>query len=508
MSASFIRLMALTGVVSLAATAIADVTPVAAHYIITIERASIRCGDDSLFYKMSEVGAGTILLCDGEGKVWSRVSYPVGLGVFVRAEDVEVQGTSIKTSQPTKLKAANQATGWSGSWRAVLDSPLPVGTPLKMIEGIKDGETGPILGYRVVAPEQARGFVDRSLVRKASEAELAAFKNKPAAISATVVAQSTPAAAPSTPASTATPGSANPEVATATVVETPVNDQDLTQPVVPPSVVPPPAPAPSTVGEVKPLPPAILPPPEAGAIGTSVVVQPAARPVESEVAGAAEAAEGVTPGETGTGGEPPATMARPAEVVYDLEPIFARVWKEPVLSSEVDELLAQYQRAISSLGEESSRLKQQLTRRRDALVMRVQLRDTLRAQASEQARVDANRGNVAQQVSLAEAARVYTIAGQLQASTVYDGQKLPLMFRVISVGGGVPRTLGYLKDSKELALLGKVGALVGVIGEAQLDRSLMLNVITPVRVDVLKPKNEVSTPIAPAGSGQGDTPGS
>ena len=82
------------------------------------------------------------------------------------------------------------------------------------------------------------------------------------------------------------------------------------------------------------------------------------------------------------------------------------------------------------------------------------------------------------------------------------------MFRVISVGGGVPRTLGYLKDSKELALLGKVGALVGVIGEAQLDRSLMLNVITPVRVDVLKPKNEVSTPIAPAGSGQGDTPGS
>jgi hypothetical protein len=103
---------------------------------------------------------------------------------------------------------------------------------------------------------------------------------------------------------------------------------------------------------------------------------------------------------------------------------------------------------------------------------------------------------VAEQLRLAEDGRVYTIVGQLQPSTVYDGQKLPLMYRIVSVGGVSPRTLGYLKDDAEMNLLGKIGAVVGVIGEAQVDRSLMLNVITPVRVDVLKPKGEAEAAAA------------
>jgi hypothetical protein len=113
---------------------------------------------------------------------------------------------------------------------------------------------------------------------------------------------------------------------------------------------------------------------------------------------------------------------------------------------------------------------------------------------------------VNEQLKIAEDGRVYTMIGQLQPSTVYDGKKLPLMFRVVSVGGVSPRTLGYLKDEKDMSLLGKVGAVVGVIGEAQLDRSLMLNVITPVRVDVLKPKSEVPAAPAPAPTVSGEVP--
>jgi hypothetical protein len=60
------------------------------------------------------------------------------------------------------------------------------------------------------------------------------------------------------------------------------------------------------------------------------------------------------------------------------------------------------------------------------------------------------------------------------------------MYRVVSVGGSSPRTLGYVRKSSELDLDRYIGSVVGVIGEAQLDRSLMLNLITPVRVDPLR----------------------
>jgi len=490
----------------------AQLAQVQAHYVIVTEKASMRSGDGDLFYKTGELAVGTVLLRDAENNLWSRVTYPTGLGVFVRAEDVEVLGTSIKTTQPTKLKAANQATGWTGSWKAVLENPLPVGSPLKVIEGIKDGDTGPILGYRVLAPEQARGYVESRVLRKASDAELAAFKNKgtaptPAAVvPAPAAAASVPAAKPATAAAasvTTPPPAATVASSSGSTPPVPTN-QDLTIPVG----------APST-----PLAAPTIAPPAA----TGAVVAPAgvvANPVTLPPDGAAQADSGITTITQATTPEPTVdevvetapeensrALNRPAEIVYDLESTFQRVWKEPVLSSEVDELLAQYNRAIDALGPESARLKQQLTRRRDALVLRVSFRETIRTQEADRARVEAGRGNVTQQLSLAEAARVYTIAGQLQASTVYDGQKLPLMFRVVSIGGGSPRTLGYLKDSPEFALIGKVGALIGVIGEAQLDRSLMLNIITPVRIDVLKPKNEVATPLAPASPPAAVAPG-
>ena len=176
---------------------------------------------------------------------------------------------------------------------------------------------------------------------------------------------------------------------------------------------------------------------------------------------------------------------------YDLEETFNRVWREPIMSSEMDELVGQYTSVMESLNaQESDRLLKQLKGRRDALQLRIELRDKMRQQAEARAAIDAGRGRVMEQLRLAEDGRVYTIIGQLQPSTVYDGQKLPLMYRIVSVGGVSPRTLGYLKDNAEMNLLGKIGAVIGVIGEAQVDRSLMLNIITPVRVDVLKPKGE------------------
>jgi hypothetical protein len=496
-----------------------QVQSVEAHYVVTSEKASLRSGSGELFYKISDVPAGTILLVDGEVSTWSRVTYPSGVGVFVRGEDVEVQGTSIKVAAPTKLRAANMGTGWTGSWKAALDQELPAGTPLKMIDAIKDGDTGPILGYRVVAPEQARAYIETRVIRKATEAEIAAFKGRAAnAGQAGNSGDSKTAAAPSTPSPTGQP-------AAASGAGTPV----AAKPAVPSATAPTPAPLPKAMDLTQPLTavidnkqnekpstPGSAQPVETVAIpgSTPNVSQPPAQPAGVPVATPAGAAapvevvqssgqpviDGVvTPAPSEA--EAPAVVlpapVRPAAIAYDLEATFRNVMAQPVMSAEVDELIAEYNRAIDSLDE--GRLKQQLTRRRDVLAIRRELRDKVRQQEEARASLDADRGKVKQQLAIAEAGRVYTIAGQLQVSTVYDGSKLPLMYRVTSIGGGSPRTLGYLRDTKEMDLLGKVGAIIGVIGDAQIDRSLQLNVITPVRVDVLRPRGAVD--MLPASEG-------
>jgi len=437
---------------------------VTGYYVVATQKGNLRCGDGDLFYKVGEVAPGTVLFVDGESPSYLQVAYPSSVSVMVKADEVETQGATLKLTKPSRLKACNLATGWSGSWKGAVATDLPVGTSLKLIEAVKDGDNGPIVGYRVVAPEQARAFVEPRVTRRATDAEVATFKGLPvpkvtvpAKVDSPVPAKSDGAPTPVPAVPAVEPNKSEPMKPVEGDGAKPVID--LTKPVAPPEAgsVPPPVPAegqPTTVNQVT-TPPAVTP----EATGTT----PAPKVVPIEVP--------PTPG-------------------FDLEPTFARVWKEPIMSAEMDELVGQYDKAIEALGEDSDRLASQLKARRSALALRIELRDKMRKQAESRAAVEAGRGKVIEQLKIAEDGRVYTIVGQIQASTVYDGQKLPLMFRIVSVGGVSPRTLGYLKDSTEFSLLGKVGAVVGVIGESQLDRSLMLNIITPVRVDVLKPKSE------------------
>ena len=109
---------------------------------------------------------------------------------------------------------------------------------------------------------------------------------------------------------------------------------------------------------------------------------------------------------------------------------------------------------------------------------------------------DAGR-DAASQVEEVNKTRHYEVIGRLTTSTVYDGKKLPLMYRVQSVGDAVARTLGYLKPDPKLELEKKIGQIVGVAGAADVDPSLKLNVLTASRVDILSAtpeKQEASAP--------------
>jgi hypothetical protein len=456
------------------------------YYAVVTAKGNLRCGDGDLFYKVGEVAPGTMLFVDGESPSYLQVSYPANMSVFVKADEVEVQGGTVKLTKASKLKAFNQATGWSGSWKGVVSTDLPIGTNLKLVEAVKDGETGPIVGYRVSAPEQGRAFVEPRVTRRATDVEVAAFKGTPLPAKPAVVEPAkTEAPKPQTPTAT---DPAKPAPAATDGTKPAI---DLTTPVATPAGTPTAAPAgtPAATDGAKPaeVPGAPATDGQPTTVTQVTTPDPAATPEAPKVE-----APKIVPIEV------------PPTPGYDLEPTFARVWKEPIMSAEMDELVNAYDKAIEQLDGDSERLASQLKARRAALAMRIELRDKMRKQAEARAAIEAGRGKVAEQLKIAEDGRVYTMIGQLQASTVYDGQKLPLMYRVVSVGGVSPRTLGYLKDSQEFALLGKVGAVIGVIGEAQLDRSLMLNVISPVRVDVLKPKSEADqiTPSQPAAPAQ------
>src|SRR5690606_16034294 len=99
--------------------------------------------------------------------------------------------------------------------------------------------------------------------------------------------------------------------------------------------------------------------------------------------------------------------------------------------------------------------------------------------------MDAYSQRVATAATEARASRQYTLIGRLETSAIYDGQRLPLMYRVQSVGEGTSRTLGYIRPAPEMELSGKTGQLVGVIGRAAMDERLKLNIVTPVEVDTL-----------------------
>lgn len=444
---------AIVGVVALvAAPAQAQVQDVAPYYAVVQGKQPLRSRDGERFYSVAELADKSVVIVDGEGKEWARVYYPAGLAAFVRAEDVTVDGSTATLSHPSKLKAANAVSGFSGSYMSLFMGELAPGTVLKVLEPAKEND-GPVVGYRIAAPEGSKGYVELRALRRATDAEAAAAraKNLVGQLPDSKSAGATPA--PSTPAEPKTQETKPAESA----------GTDLTK-------------TPGTVPSDKPV----------------EVVQ---KTDPNSPAGA------TPPGVTTPAATTEPAKAMPERQVSDLErlePTFQEVWKQPVMSAEVDELISEYKRALAEVPEGDVRRRQQVQSRIDALTIRQDFRNRAREQEEAKAKLDQTSVKLKSQLDEIAKSRYYTIVGQLQPSLVYNGRDLPQMYRVVSVGGTAPRTLGYLMKTDKFDLQKMVGMVVGVIGEAQLDRSLQLNIISPVQVDMLKsvPVPAMATPAA------------
>jgi hypothetical protein len=397
-----------------------NVTPY--HAYVTVDRATVRCGDNDRFYKVGELSGGDIVLVDGEGNAWSRIAYPASFFAFVKVEDVKVDGSTATLTTQSKLKAANITAGFTSSWKSLLDTPLPAGTQLKIIEPCKEGDS--IVGYKVAAPQTARAFVESRVLRHATEAEVAAFNARAGA---------------------------------------------------PVAALPPAAPAPAAKQ------------PEAPS-----------KPIAAAPVAPAEPVTPVTSDAPILQDEPIKRVERPVSSLEALEDRFKAVWKQEQISAEVGELLAEYRRTLEATPSDQVLRRRGLTARINALETRLEINNIIREQEEAKAKLDAAKQELARQIEEWDRSRVYTIVGELRPSTVYDGKSLPRMYRIVSVGGVAPRTLGYLKPAENINLDAMLGQIVGVIGEASMDRSLKLNIIDPQRVEVLRSAPEATEPTTTA----------
>ncbi len=440
--------------------ALAQTNPVEPYYAATTRAdVPLKSGDMDGYYPVALLPAGQVLWIDAEGAGWARVAYPPGLSVYVRADEVreEPGGRSVVLTKVSALKSRNATAGFAQSWqRAVPRNEEPaIGTRLVVIEAIV-GPDGTTIGYEVEPPAVVRGYVKAEALRAATDAEVQAYL----------------ATAPK-------PGD-EPAAEDEPVVEEPVVEE--------PVVDEPPADEPADEPAANPADDQANPAEDGG------VLEPIVPLGETPVRTQREPDSGQP---EGPGDESPVVIDQtPADTTPEsrlvgtlthLAELFAQVQSQNSDTAELDELAAEFRRAISAQGNDviGERIRTALGQRLQLVETRIAARDLRRGLRAKREAIDATYASVAGRVRELEATRGYQFVGRLVRSSVYDGVRLPLMYRIVSVNESVPRTLGYIVPDESMDITGKLGEIVGVLGTSQLDTALNLRLVTPTRVDVL-----------------------
>ncbi|MEM8757638.1 MAG: hypothetical protein AAGF47_07630 [Planctomycetota bacterium] len=431
------------------------VEPAEAYKIVTTDaRSLVRCGPGAAYYPVAEsLTVGSVLTVDGRTSGgWLRVRYPERAAALVDSESVNYasdRGVATLT-RPSSLSALNAATGARGSWSKLLDEPLPAGTELRVIAEAINEQTGERVGYQVEPPPSARAYVRESFTRRATSADLEmrpdaeAPADAPAA-DATAAVPVAPAAGDAAPAheADATPGGG----------ATPSRQQAMEDS----------------------LEPAVAEPGDVLALQPAEASEPTIENADSNPETAPVAEIG------GTGDQ---TEAR-IETIEDLESAFSAVQSQPLAEAEFDQLLAEVDRMLDA-EPAGSGLRPAIESRRDVLMIRKRVQDAWRENVEVARRAADAAGDINNQIRRLQVDRSYSAIGRLLPSAVYDGTRLPRMYRIQSIDTTeAPRTLGYLRPDPKLGLETMLNQTVGVVGSPRLDPRLNLLVIEPIEIDLI-----------------------
>ena len=195
----------------------------------------------------------------------------------------------------------------------------------------------------------------------------------------------------------------------------------------------------------------------------------------TEVPAIADSSKVVTP-------RPLSPERRRARIMLDdLEGAYARLVEEPIESAEVSPLrllyldLAKRSRESRAISRFAQTRAQQLALWAEVQRRRLELDDALDLSRRTTESAEAARLTM-------EAMDRYVATGRLDASTIYDGKRLPKLLRVRDENG---RTLAYLEPDERFDYASLLGYRVGVVGERIQDSGLQVTLIEVRRIDLL-----------------------
>ncbi len=453
--------------------------------VVTVDQTSLHAGDMPLYYAVARLDAGAVLRVDGTGAGWSRVSYPAGISAYATAREVKDLGDGkLEITRTTPLKAANADRGFGGSWQNLLPAgaELEPGAVLSYSEPVKRSD-GAIAAYTVTPPESARAYVESSLLRKATNAEVERFLK---ANGQAVPAQAQPA---------------------------PINPPTQNEPIVP--AVEPTPPAEEVISLIDDMQVTGEPAQPSTPVGTPEVAPIATDPVESTTTVVTDAEVVMPPVDNDPievlpsdqpADSPPAVSAPdPAETAAEvarlntmidtsldveaLEASFASVRTQPLMEAELGELRNQFQRVRDGLSTTpgdlaiASRIDQRLA----VLDVMIDLRDRRRELAAQRTSIESTTVEIQRRIEASASRAVYSVVGQLVPSTIYDGLRLPKLYRIVSMDHTGTRTIAYVADREDLQLSEKVGRVVGFTGSIGLDPTLGVRLVNTNNASVLLP---------------------
>lgn len=197
--------------------------------------------------------------------------------------------------------------------------------------------------------------------------------------------------------------------------------------------------------------------------------------------------------------QPPVLAPTRAATFDSLKDLYNSVRAQPAASAELEQAIAEFERFKGSLGSSPRDIAQarQLDAYIAAMKMRKEVRDLQNANAALNRDTELLKSEVGRRVIDLEKQRVYDVIGRLVRSTVYDGGRAPVLYRVMSPEPGSARTLGYLLPDQKFDYANKLEQVVGIIGELRPDESLRTNLIIPKRVDVVSLAPIVISPEIP-----------
>lgn len=448
----------------------AQPTPDEPQYLVVEgDNVDLRCCEWSFGYPVGRLERGQVLVAVGMADESYEVKYPEGAVAQVEEADVEYLGERgvVRLLNASRLLAHNVSRTTPQSWKSLLARPLPAGTELSVQEVVKNS-SGETTGYLVEAPEGARGFVDEQFVRAATEEEIRRFRSDEAIARGADgdAAERADGAADSSTEPMSQQADAADDEAVETVA---ANNARSPRPVDMASD--------EQEGE------------ESGGEAADRQVASAAEDADADAQsdrranGADRAASGA---KSRRDGEPAEASDQPTLKMLDAA--FDRIVAEPIEEAELTPLIGEYERMLKETPdtEAEQTLRRYLLSRIELLRIRAELQRDMRSLNDLEQSAMRGQEVITREMTGLSRRHQYVAVGRLSTSSLYDGRRLPLMYRLVSVAPGAGRTIAYIAPSEEIDLSGNLGNVVGILGERQTDENLRLNIIRATGVERLE----------------------